>query len=61
MTDKKDISAVIGISIRKALEFKNATPFTDEEWKIFWEQLSSNEEFFVACKSLIKNNWYNIN
>lgn len=51
-----NVSPVIGIAIRKALEFKNAKPFTNEEWQEFWKQLSSDEEFLEAYKKIVEAN-----
>ena len=53
MTGKKDISAVIGISIRKALEFKNIS-LTTEESELFTQQLFEDKEFIEACKNVVK-------
>lgn len=49
-----DISGVIGVVIRKVLEFKKVDGFTDEEFKEFWEKLESDEEFLNAYKNIVK-------
>ena len=46
-----DISRVIGVVIRKVLEFKKVDGFTDEEFKEFWEKLENDEEFLNAYKN----------
>ncbi|MBR1386104.1 MAG: hypothetical protein MST00_01310 [Tenericutes bacterium] len=49
-----DISGVIGVVIRKVLEFKKVDGFTDEEFKEFWEKLENDEEFLNAYKNIVK-------
>ena len=49
-----DISGVIGVVIRKVLEFKKVDGFTDEEFKEFWEKLENDEEFLYAYKNIVK-------
>lgn len=49
-----DISGVIGVVIRKVLEFKKVDGFTDEEFKEVWEKLENDEEFLNAYKNIVK-------
>lgn len=49
-----DISGVIGVVIKKVLEFKKVDGFTDEEFKEFWEKLENDEEFLNAYKNIVK-------
>ena len=36
-----DLSEVVGVIIRKVLEYKKVEGFTEEEFKDFWEKLKS--------------------
>lgn len=49
-----DISEVIGVVIRKVLEFKKVEGFTEEEFKEFWEKLEKDEDFLNAYKNIVK-------
>ena len=49
-----DISGVIGVVIRKVLEFKKVDGFTDEEFKEVGEKLENDEEFLNAYKNIVK-------
>ena len=49
-----DISGVIGVVIRKVLEFKKVDGFTGEEFKEFLEKLENDEEFLNAYKNIVK-------
>lgn len=51
-----DISGVLGIGIRKALEFKNVEPFMDKELEVFLTELLKDREFIDAYKNIIKIN-----
>ena len=49
-----DISEVVGIVIKKVLEYKKIEGFTEEEFKEFWEKLKNDEEFLNAYKNIVK-------
>ena len=49
-----DISEVVGVVIRKVLEFKKVDGFTEEEFKEFWEKLKDDEDFLNAYKNIVK-------
>ncbi len=49
-----DISEVVGVVIRKVLEFKKVDGFTEEEFKEFWEKLKNDEDFLNAYKNIVK-------
>lgn len=49
-----DISEVVGVVIRKVLEFKKVGGFTEEEFKEFWEKLKNDEDFLNAYKNIVK-------
>lgn len=51
---KINISKILGVSIRKALEFKKVEPFTEKEFEKFWKQLSNDKEFLEEYKNVIK-------
>lgn len=51
-----DISKVLGIGIRKALEFKKVRPFSDDELEDFITNLLKDEDFIDAYKNIIKIN-----
>ena len=52
---KVNLSEVIGVVIRKTLEFKNVEGFTKEEFKEFWTQLKQDDEFLDAYKNCIRS------
>ena len=49
-----DISEVVGIVIKKVLEYKKIEGFTEEEFKEFWEKLKNDKEFLNAYKNIVK-------
>jgi hypothetical protein len=53
---KIDVSELLGVVIRKTLEFKKLSPLTENEFKIFWKNLSKDEKFLEAYKNIVKVN-----
>lgn len=48
-----NLSNVLGVTARKALEFKNIEGFTEEESKEFSKMLLKDEEFLEAYRNCL--------
>lgn len=56
ITQKFDLSELLGVTIRKTLEYKGIDLFTEEEFTDFLSQLKNDEEFLQAFKNIISSN-----